>query len=144
MNVLNVDRMWRLSCLVDLYTQMQPMRTGQGDYRPLQQNKSEKGSHPQQGDLAIHHQEAGQGMGYEPATYNQRLLDSKHFFSTKQNNSITQNRKNCIAWPSTPSHSHYETEKKVQPPCHSLHRIRKYQYIIFNYNCISLNIHNYT
>ena len=66
---------------------MQPMRIGQGVYRPLRQNRSEKGSHPQPGDLAIHHPEAGQGMGYEPATYDPPLLTLKHFFSTKQNNS---------------------------------------------------------
>jgi len=63
--------------------QTQLMRIGQGDYRLLRQNKSEKGLHPQQGDLAIHHPEAGLDMGYVPATYNQALLTSKTLLFNK-------------------------------------------------------------
>jgi hypothetical protein len=136
MNVLNVDRMWRLSCLVDLYTQMPPMRIGQGDYRLLRQNKSEKGLHLQPGDLAIHHHGAGLDMDYEPATYNLPLFTSKHFFSTNNIKQLisSQNRKKLHSMALNPITSHYE--KKVRPPCHSLKRIRKCQYIIFNYNYI--------
>jgi hypothetical protein len=85
--------MWRLSCLVDRYTQTQQMRIGQGDYRPLRQNRPERGSHPQQGDLAIHHPEAGLDMGYVPATYNQPPSHQNTSFQQNKTTHITQNRK---------------------------------------------------